>query len=210
MTVERLSQAQAAAAAAGLDVILVTPGADLRYLTGYDALSLERLTCLVLPADGDPTLVVPTLERPAAEASVARPLGIEIVDWPETDDPVALVTKLVRDARRVAVDDRMWAEKVLRFRAAMPDAEQVLAGPVLRELRMRKSADEVTALREAGAAIDRVHARMGEWLRPGRTEQAVGRDIAGAPSPKDTCGQTSSSSPPDRTARAPTTASRSA
>jgi Xaa-Pro aminopeptidase len=122
---------------------------------------------------------VPPLERPAAEAS-AGSLDIEIVDWPETDDPVALVTKLVRDARRVAVDDRMWAEKVLRFHAAMPDAEQVLAGPVLRELRMRKSADEVTALREAGAAIDRVHARMGEWLRPGRTEQAVGRDIAGA------------------------------
>ena len=180
MTVENMSRAKAAAAAAGLDAVLVTPGADLRYLTGYDALPLERLTCLLLPASGDPVLVVPTLERPAAEASPAGAMGIEIVDWPETDDPVALVAKLVPTARRVAVDDHMWAEKVLRFQAAMPDAEQVLAGPVLRELRMRKAPAEVEALTDAAAAIDRVHARMGEWLRAGRTEREVGRDIADA------------------------------
>ena len=44
MTVERMSRAKQAAAAAGLDAVLVTPGADLRYLTGYDAVQLERLT----------------------------------------------------------------------------------------------------------------------------------------------------------------------
>src|SRR5450631_550945 len=74
----------------------------------------------------------------------------------------------------------MWAEKVLAFRAAMPHARQVLASPVLRQLRMRKSAAEVQALRSAGEAIDRVHAQMAQWLRVGRTERAVGRDIADA------------------------------
>ncbi|HEY9349851.1 MAG TPA: Xaa-Pro peptidase family protein [Acidothermales bacterium] len=180
MSIERIVRAQAAAGTAGVDAVLVTPGPDLRYLTGYDALPLERLTCLVLSADGDALLVVPTLERPAAEASPAGTLGIEIVDWQETDDPVALVAKLLSDAQRVAVDDHMWAEKVLRFRAAMPNAEQLLAGPILRELRIRKTPDEVAALRVAGAAIDRVHARMGEWLQVGRTERDVGRDIADA------------------------------
>jgi Xaa-Pro aminopeptidase len=47
-------------------------------------------------------------------------------------------------------------------------------------MRMRKTPAEVAALREAGAAIDAVHARMGEWLRAGRTEAEVGADIAGA------------------------------
>jgi Xaa-Pro aminopeptidase len=175
---ERLARARAGLVAAGIDALLVTPGPDLRYLTGYHAPPLERLTCLVLPCEGDPVLVVPQLERPAAEASPAATLPI--VDWAETDDPFALVADLLPGARRVAVDDHMWAEKVLRLRAALPDAEQVLAGPVLRELRMRKSADEIDALREAGAAIDRVHARMGEWLRPGRTEREIGRDVAQA------------------------------
>jgi Xaa-Pro aminopeptidase len=74
----------------------------------------------------------------------------------------------------------MWAERVIRFRESFPGAEQSLAGTVLRELRMRKAPDEVDALRRAGEAIDRVHARVGEWLRAGRTEREVGRDIAEA------------------------------
>jgi Xaa-Pro aminopeptidase len=51
---------------------------------------------------------------------------------------------------------------------------------VLAPLRVRKTPEEVDALRRAGQAIDRVHARMAEFLRPGRTERAAGRDIAAA------------------------------
>ncbi|MEV4389903.1 aminopeptidase P family N-terminal domain-containing protein, partial [Micromonospora sp. NPDC049580] len=71
---DRLLAAQRATAAAGLDALLLTPGSDLRYLTGYDAHVGERLTCLVLPAEGAPTLIVPRLERPAAEAAQAQVL----------------------------------------------------------------------------------------------------------------------------------------
>jgi Xaa-Pro aminopeptidase len=74
----------------------------------------------------------------------------------------------------------MWAEKSLTFRDALPGARQELAGSVLNELRIRKTPQEIQALRLAGAAIDRVHSRMGEWLRAGRTEREVGRDIADA------------------------------
>ncbi|CAN5712546.1 Xaa-Pro peptidase family protein [soil metagenome] len=178
---ERLADAAAAAAAADIDALLVSPGADLRYLTGYAAVALERLTCLLLPATGDALLVVPKLEEPAAQASPAGTLDLEIVTWEETDDPYAVLAKrLPSSARRVGVDNHMWAEKVMAFRRVLPDAEQVLAGPVLAELRIRKSPAEVAALRRAGEAIDRVHRRMGEWLRPGRTEREVGRDIADA------------------------------
>jgi len=161
----------------------VSPSADLRYLTGYDAKPLERLTCLVLPADGDPVLVVPALERAAALASPIGAAGLEVAAWQETADPYALVVSMLPTeaaAGTLALDNRMWAEKVLALRAAVPDARQVLADPVLGALRMRKAPDEVDALRAAGQAIDRVHRRMGEWLRPGRTERQVGRDIADA------------------------------
>lgn len=177
---DRLLRAQQATAAAGLDALLVTPGPDLRYLVGYDALPLERLTCLVVPATGDIRLVCPTLEVPSAQASPAGDLGLDVVGWGETDDAVALVAGMLPGARRVAVSDQMWAEKVLRFRAAMPEAEQVLGSVVLRDLRMRKDDQEIEALRAVGRAIDSVHERVGEWLRPGRTEREVGRDIAAA------------------------------
>ncbi|TDU03489.1 Xaa-Pro aminopeptidase [Streptomyces sp. 846.5] len=179
--VDRIVRAQKAAAEAGLDALLVSPGPDLRYLTGYQALPLERLTCLVAPASGEPFLVVPLLEQPAAEASPAGDLDLEIVGWRETEDPYELIAKRIGgSARRVAVDNRMWAEKALALRAALPGAEQALAGEVLGALRMRKSAAEIRALRAAGAAIDAVHRAVGDWLRPGRTEREVGRDIADA------------------------------
>ncbi|MGH3098257.1 MAG: M24 family metallopeptidase [Streptosporangiales bacterium] len=178
---ERIGQARDALGKAGIDALLVTPGVDLRYLTGYAAVALERLTCLVVPADGDPRLVVPRLEQPAAEASPAGALGLDIVPWEETDDPYAVVAALLPDrVERVVLDDHMWAEKVLRLRDAMPGARQVRGGEVLGGLRIRKAADEVAALRAAGQTIDRVHARMGEWLRAGRTERAVAADIAAA------------------------------
>jgi Xaa-Pro aminopeptidase len=175
-----MARAGQLAASAGLDALLVSPGPDLRYLTGYDALPLERLTCLVLRASGPPVLVVPMLERPAAAASPVGSSGVQIVGWGEVEDPYRLVTSLLPDARRVAVDNHMWAEKVLRLQAAMPGCVQHLAGDVLRELRMRKSPEELQALREAAAAIDRVHARVPAWLRAGRTEREVGADIAEA------------------------------
>lgn len=180
VTPDRIPRAQQAAAAAGLDALLITPGPDLRYLTGYDATALERLTCLVVPAVGAPVLVVPELERPAAVDSPAGRLDLEIVGWAETADPVALVTARLSRPRRIGLADQMWAEKVLRFRAALPEAEQVPASTVLAELRMRKTPEEVEALAAAAAAIDVVHAQVPALLRAGRTEREVGRDIAAA------------------------------
>ncbi len=176
----RLPEAAAAAARAGLDALLLTPGPDLRYVCGYDAHALERLTCLAVPASGDPFLVVPRLELPAAQASPAGRLGLEMVPWEETDDPYALAATRLGSPGAVGLADRMWALMVLRFAAALPGARQELASAALSPLRSRKSAAEIAALREAGQAIDRVHAQVSGWLRPGRTEQQVAADIGEA------------------------------
>ncbi|MGN9844117.1 M24 family metallopeptidase [Nonomuraea sp. H19] len=178
--VTRLAAVQEATAKSGLDALLLTPGPDLRYVSGYDAKPLERLTCLVVPAAAEPYMMVPRLELPAGEASPASRLGLEFVAWDETDDPYAIAAARLGSVAKVGLADRMWAMSSLRFREVLPDTEQVLAGSVLRELRMRKSPAEVAALREAGEAIDSVHRRVPEFLRAGRTEREVGRDIAEA------------------------------
>lgn len=177
---KRLDRARAAAASAGVDALLMAPGSDLRYLLGAGGGSFERLTCLVVPAGAAPVLVVPKLEAPGYDAVPTGELGVELATWVDGEDPYALVASLVSKAARVAVGDVMFALHVLGLRGALPGAEQVLAGPIVRELRMRKDAEEVDALREAGAAIDRVHARMAEFLQVGRTETEVGADIAAA------------------------------
>jgi Xaa-Pro aminopeptidase len=189
---DRLASVAAATAAAGLDALLLTPGPDLRYVTGYAAHQLERLTCLVVPgagaagagsaagAAGEPFLLVPNLELPAAQASPAGGLGLEIIGWDETDDPYELVAARLRGVTSVGLADRMWALMTLRLRTALPGARQELASLALRGLRARKSPAEIAALLAAGEAIDRVQARVPGWLRPGRTELEVAGDIGDA------------------------------
>lgn len=181
--IDRLNRASALAGSLGIGAVLVTPGPDLRYLTGYHAHALERLTCLVVPAEGDVTLVVPELEVGTAQASPVGDLPITLQTWQETEDPYALTARILDnpgDGTRIAVDDRMWAVKAIELRKAMPTAEQIAAGALLGELRMRKSEAEIEQLKIAGAAIDRVHAQVPTWLRAGRTENEVARDIADA------------------------------
>jgi Xaa-Pro aminopeptidase len=163
----------------------VTPGSDLRYLCGYHAHAMERLTALAVPARGEPLLVVPRLEAPMVAASPAGALGLDLLAWDETDDPFArlateVTARLGRAPRRVAVGARTWAEHALGIQRALPGSALELAAPVVDRLRMVKTAAEIAELAAAGAAIDRVHARVGEWLRVGRTEAEIGADIGAA------------------------------
>lgn len=174
----RLERVRGLAADAGVDAVLVSPGPDLRYLVGYDAVPLERLTLLVVPASGTPLMVVPHLEKLAAEASPAGQAEMRIITWQETEDPYTLVARELGPVSDVALDNHMWAEKVLRLRDALPDTRLTLAGPLVDRMRMVKDASEVQALQTAAEAIDRVHAQVPDLLRAGRTEREVGADIA--------------------------------
>jgi Xaa-Pro aminopeptidase len=176
----RLERAAEAASRAGLDALLLTPGPDLRYLTGYDTHQSERLTCLAVPAVGPAFLVVPRLELASAQASPVSGMNLDLVVWDETDDPYQAVAQRLGSPATVGLAGQMWAMMVLRFRDAVPGARQALAGSALRALRIRKTPAEVAALAEAGAAIDRVHAAVPQWLRPGRTEREAAADIASA------------------------------
>jgi len=185
VTIDRVHAARDIAADTGVDLLVLTPGSDLRYLCGYSAHAMERLTALVVPRQGEPFLIVPRLEAPMVDASPAGGLGLELLAWDETDDAFALLARtatarLGAAPTRVAVGARSWAEHALGVQRALPGSALELASPVVDRLRMVKSAAEVEELALAGAAIDRVHARMADWLRVGRTEAEVGADIAAA------------------------------
>lgn len=177
---ERLAAVQELIAEEGLAGLLLSPGPDLRYLTGYEALALERLTCLVVPASGPVRIVVPRLEAEAAADSPLEQAQVEVLSWEEDEDPFALVASLAPSRGEIAVNDRMWAAHALALRRAMPDLSQRAAGSIIGALRVRKTDEEVAALREAAAAIDGVHAQVPGWLRTGRSELEVGSDIMAA------------------------------
>jgi D-alanyl-D-alanine dipeptidase len=159
----------------GFAALLVSPGADLVYLAGYQIFSSERLTCLVLDRDGKATLVCPEFEAP--RAAVAAP-DIERSTWGETDDPYAVVAALVRATGPVAVADQMWAEFLLTLQRALPDRAFAVASLITRGLRMRKDAAEIEALRLVSESADRAYARVLKRPFAGRTEREIGADLA--------------------------------
>jgi Xaa-Pro aminopeptidase len=184
----RLDRARELTARAGFDALVVTPGPDLQYLVGSRASTHERLTALVIPAAGDPFVVVPTMELAALRPSAVGEIGLELREWVDGDDPYALA--LAWGDGRADAGDGVVSRRIGYCEAApalhlVPLTQGAgtppeLATGVLRRLRMVKDDEEIAALRRAAEAIDRVHARVPGWLRPGRTEREVAADIAAA------------------------------
>src|SRR4029079_19569089 len=135
----RREQASEVLRARGIAALLLSPSSDLAYLAGYRVHTSERLTCLVVGADGAATLVVPELESPRAKAAAP---DLTQRTWSETDDPYALVASLVTENGHGAVGDQMWSLFVLRLQSALRARGFQLASVITRELRMRKDAYE--------------------------------------------------------------------
>ena len=177
---DRIGRTRAAMREQGIDVTLLSVGIDMPYLTGYHAMPLERLTMLVLPVDGDATLVVPRLEAPRVNH---LPGVFDMAPWGETEDPVALTAALVTAssaAKVLAIGDTMWARFLVDLMPLLPGSTYRRAVEVLGPIRMRKDAAEIAALKAAGAAADRVAAQLhaGEIDLVGRTEAQVSADIS--------------------------------
>jgi Xaa-Pro aminopeptidase len=171
---ERIVRARSRMEDLGVEVLLLSVGADLPYFTGYTAMPLERLTMLVLPRAGEATLVVPALEAPRVEE---RPSAFTIRPWTETEDPLSIVAGLAGRPGRVAVGDRTWATFLLGLQEALPATTFVPASRVTGPLRARKDAAEIEALRAAARVVDGVALAMRDRPFAGRTEADISREL---------------------------------
>jgi len=158
----------------GVDVLLLSTGADLPWLTGYEALETERLTMLVLPCEGDATLVIPRLEAARVEE---QPDAFSIRAWDETDDPVADVAKLAGLPQTAAIGDHTWARFLIELQRVLPRTAFRKASEVTAPLRMVKDAAEVEALRAAARAVDGIVGEMRARPFGGRAEADIHREL---------------------------------
>jgi D-alanyl-D-alanine dipeptidase len=158
---------------AGLEGLLVSPSADLLYLTGYDPPHLPRLTCLVLRPGSDAVLLVPELERPRALESAAGS-EVQVLSWRDGDDPYGHVARLLDGAGTYAVADRMWASHLLGLQGALSGAGFVPASRILAGLRAVKDQDELGLLSRAARGADAAfHTVLGRRLGGLREEEVA-------------------------------------
>ena len=174
----RMSRAVADATDAGLDGLLVTPGPDLVWLTGYQPTAItERLTVLVLAPGQQPTLLVPTLERPDVESAMGAP-GLSIVDWVDGEDPFARAGTLIPAHATMGIADSAWAMHLLGLQDAVPESSYRSLTQALPMLRAVKDSKELARLAAAGAAADAVYEQILGVRFAGRKETEVAADLA--------------------------------
>ncbi|GAA3080716.1 aminopeptidase P family protein [Streptomyces roseofulvus] len=174
----RMDRAAASAAGAGLAGVLVAPGPDLVYLTGYQPTAItERLTVLVIAPGRDPVLVVPTLEAPDAEKAVGAP-ALTLRDWTDGTDPYRVTAPLLDVDGRFGVSDNAWAMHLIGLQRALPATTYVSLTEALPMLRAVKDTHELARIAAAGAAADRAYEEILKVRFAGRRETEVAADLA--------------------------------
>lgn len=166
---ERAREALARARARGL---IVTPGANLRYLSGVAAGPSERLVAFLLPVRGEPLLVAPAFERDRLEAELAMP--VELAVWSEGADPFAAAAPaLNQDGWLIDPAAPFWVAGGLEERGV-----RVASGaPICAALRRRKEPEEVERLRRAQALTRGTLAGLTRTLAPKVTERELAWEI---------------------------------
>ncbi len=177
---DRITRLQGRMRTLGLHGLVVAPSSDLRYLTGYDALALERPTLLLVRSDGPTAMIAPRLEEARVEEEVLLD-AVELHVYGEHDDALSLAARTLDApaAATIAVGDQMWSAFTLGLQHALPGRTWTPASAAIAPLRAVKDPDEVARLAAVGRAIDGVHRRVPEVLRAGRSERDVARDLAG-------------------------------
>lgn len=176
----RTQKLQTAMAIEGLDAILVTTEADLRYITGFLTRFWEspsRAWYVIVPASGKPIAVIPSI----GSALMSTTWVEDIRTWraPDLeDDGVGLLSATLDEVLggsggrvglpaghesnlRMPLND-FWALQALR-----PERKFVSDGNIVRYARAVKTPAEVEKIRAACAVAGRAFDRMGEVLTEG-------------------------------------------
>lgn len=164
----------------GLDMLFIGPSSDFQYFTGHPTRTSERLTALLIPYDGAPTIVVPRLEAPLVEY-----LGddYEYEVWEETENPIDRVVERVRrtGGEAIAINDQIWGGFLVQLQHELPNRSYHRGANVLKQLRSVKDQFELDLLKEASRRTDRAWEDFVRNVQViGRTEEEVAGDLKGA------------------------------
>jgi len=183
---DRLARTRQAMERLDIDLLFLTPSANLSYLTGIQR---ERpnhgnvnypggwVMGALIGREKGPFILAPRMiaDYHSSVSSVA-----EMRVLPDRGDPLSLVRSVLAEfgpVRRAAIEDRAWAQAALAMRSLLPDAEWHLASEILAPLRMIKGEEEIALMRHASHIADQVLAQVIPLLKVGMTELEVALEV---------------------------------
>nr|MBC7245997.1 aminopeptidase P family protein [Chloroflexota bacterium] len=188
---KRLNTARERMAERNIGLMFLKPGANLFYLTGVRRQEADNTDANAygdwavggyIGLNDGIILTAPRMGGAFFQAEVeGKPWFDSVRLILESEEPEQVMRQVISRfdlrGKRVALDDRAWAQTVLAFRRLLPDAEFVLASAVVEPMRMIKEEAAIELMRKAGQITDGAFQRAIAMLKPGITELEVAREI---------------------------------
>jgi Xaa-Pro aminopeptidase len=166
----------------GLDTVIVTPGAAMRYLTGFSEEAYERLLCLIIPDDRRCVFICPALNAEQARQNPAGITDIRVWDdsqgWENTVKDLS--SQLDLDIGIVGVDDNMPARFLLPLQSLLPTTLFKSANNIFVDCRIQKDSGELASMQHAGEISDRAAIEAIKNCRDGISEMDIALVIKNA------------------------------
>lgn len=178
----RIARAQKLMQANGVGAVLIEPGSSLIYFTGVRWSRSERLTCVVIPQEGEPCIVTPFFEEPSVRESLGIPAEVRV--WQEDEDPLKVVAGFLKDrklaAKPIGIEETNRFFIVDGLQKVLPSAKIVSANPVVRGCRGIKTAPEIALMQLATDITIAAYRWTFPQIKAGMTPRDIGALMAEA------------------------------
>jgi Xaa-Pro dipeptidase len=158
--------------------MVVSSTANLLYLAGIPIQSFERFAALVIPADGEPSLILPSLE---AEKAKERSSIKDVRSYSDEEGPNRLIKSTLSELGlgrgTVGVESTLPFSFLQDVSKAIPKSSIEDATVAMMELRLTKDADEIATMKKAGKIVEGGILAGIDAIRVGATELQIGFEI---------------------------------
>jgi len=172
----RIAKAQKLMRELGFGALLVEPGSSLIYFTGVRWSRSERLTCALIPAEGEACVVTPFFEEPSVRESLG--VAAEVRTWQEHEDPTALVAGWLKEKKlgsaTVGIEETNRYFIVDGLKRNLPTATLKNGAPVVRGCRMIKTAPEIALMQRASDITMAAYRHTIPKIEAGMTPRDIG------------------------------------
>ena len=181
----RIAKVQAGMRTSGISALIIEPGSSMVYFSGVRWWRSERLTCLIIPADGDIAVVTPYFEEPSVRESLS--FGDDVRPWHEHESPSKLVANIIRDRGygkgKIAFEDtvRFFVQHDI-MNSLGSDYEMTSGRAVVNSCRMYKSEHEIALMRKANEVTLKAYAHTHAQLKAGMSKSDISAIMTGAQS----------------------------